>query len=264
MDQNGLWRCEDAAVVSQQKSGPDWYRLTLRAPAIAPLVQAGQFVQVRVHPDGWIGSDPLLRRPLSVCTVHQDELTLIYRVVGRGSFILSQRQAGEGINLLGPLGRPFPLTAAEQCPLFLVGGGLGIPPLALAAKQTPGRRRTAILGARSKSYLAGAEEVAATGIPVLVITEDGSSGSTGRVTDLLAKHLGPGDQVWACGPDAMLMAVSALCDRTQASCWLSIERPMACGFGVCIGCTVARQRGGFAKTCVDGPVFRSTEVNLLG
>lgn len=264
MAQVGLWRCEDAAIVAHQKSGPDWYRLTLQAPTIAPLVEAGQFVQVRVHPRGWVGSDPLLRRPLSVCTVDRDELTLIYRVVGRGSLLLSQRRVGEEISLLGPLGRPFPRATGERGPLFLVGGGLGIPPLALAAAQTSGRPRTAILGAKSISYLAGAEEVSAAGIPVLVATEDGSSGTKGRVTDLLVKHLSPGDEVWACGPDAMLVAVSALCAYTEARCWLSIERPMACGFGVCIGCTVPRSQGGFAKTCVDGPVFSSTEVNLLG
>ncbi len=263
---------ECCPVLVHERPGPDWFRLTLRAPTIARRVQAGQFVGVALHdPDL---ADPLLRRPLSVCTADRAEgtISLIYRSVGRGTAILARFRPGEVLRLLGPLGQPFPVPASSRASalqagghLFLVGGGLGIPPLALAAASVAGMPAvTAILGARTASYLAGADEVASTGVRTVLITEDGSAGLAGIVTAPLGSLLEAGDEVWACGPDAMLAAVRECATQAGAACWLSVERPMACGFGVCIGCTIPRSGGGFAKACVDGPVFAGAEVILGG
>ena len=266
----GEWLEERAEVLDQRRPGPDWLTLTLRAPAIASRAEPGQFVQVRVSTaEGWV-NDPLLRRPLSFATLDtgRGTLSLIYRVVGRGTALLAQVRPGEHLSLLGPLGTSFPDPARDHCrPLVLVGGGLGIPPMACAAAwaTAAGRRPTAILGARNAAYLAGATEVAATGIPVHPVTEDGSAGRRGLVTDLLAEMLTPDTDVWACGPNPMLAAVKDLCAARGARAWLCVERPMACGFGVCIGCVIPRaDGGGYLKACVDGPVFPAPEVNVLG
>jgi len=259
-------------VLAHEQSGPDWYTLHLGSPAIAAVALPGQFAQVAVREaDGTLTvvADPLLRRPLSFCTLEPERgrLSLIYRVVGRGTALLATARPGSRLSLLGPLGQSFPDPArTPQRPLLLVGGGLGIPPLAAAAAwaRAAGRQVTALLGARTKDYLAGAIEVAATGAEVLAVTEDGSAGRSGLVTTALAERLTPDAEVWACGPNPMLDAVGRLCLGAGAACWVCVERPMACGFGVCIGCVIAAaDGGGYLKACVDGPVFDAARVEVL-
>ncbi len=256
------WGEETASILEHARVGPDWYTLAVHAPRLAAAARPGQFAQVCVHdPDLPITTVPLLRRPLSFCTVAEADgrVSFTYRVVGLGTTLLASRRVGDRLRLLGPLGRSFPDPARHPGrPLLLLGGGLGIPPLAFAASwaRAAGRPVEAVLGARSAAYLAGAAEVAATGVPVLPVTEDGSAGHTGRITAVLGERLAPGVEVWACGPGPMLTAIRDLCAAAGADCWLCLERPMACGFGVCIGCAVARSDGqGYLKACVDGPVF---------
>ncbi len=273
------WVREEALVLAQDQGGPDWFRLLLRAPRIAPLAWPGQFLQVAVRPvatglpgpagaPDLAGSDPLLPRPLSICTLDPEggSLSVVYRVAGRGTALLASARPGERLALLGPLGLSFPDPGgAASRPLHLVGGGLGIPPLACAAAwaRAGGRRPQALLGARGAAGLAGAAEVAACGAPVQAVTEDGSAGVRGLVTDVLRERLAPGDEVWSCGPPAMLAAVQRLCAAQGAEAWLCVERAMACGFGVCLGCAVARSDGGgFLRACVDGPVFRAGDVDV--
>lgn len=263
------WDAETGLVLSHDPTGPDWRTLVLQAPRIAASALPGQFVQVDVRGEaGFASVDPLLRRPLSLCTIAAAEarVSLIYRVVGRGTALLAEARVGSRLSLLGPLGNPFPAAARHPGrPLVLVGGGLGIPPLAAAAAWAvrAGRPVSALLGARRAADLAGLAEVEASGATLAVATEDGSLGRSGLVTSLLAAQLHPADEVWACGPAAMLEAVRRVCAEAGAECWLSIERPMACGFGVCIGCTVPRAGGGYFKTCVDGPVFAAEELGGL-
>ncbi len=261
---------EQAEVLAHQRPGPDWHTLSLHAPAIAAQAKPGQFVQVRVTGSEASISDPLLRRPFSFCTLDAagGTLSLIYRVVGRGTALLAEVRPGQRLRLLGPLGTSFPDPAQQPTrPLVLVGGGLGIPPMACAATWAlaAGRATTAVLGARHRDYLAGAAEVAATGATVVTVTEDGSAGRRGLVTDVLAKALTPDTDVWACGPNPMLAAVKDLCAARGARAWICVERPMACGFGVCIGCVIPKADGtGYLKACLDGPVFPAQEVDVLG
>jgi len=266
----GPWGEESAVVLEHTRTGPDWYTLLLAAPGIAAAALPGQFVQVEVRGEAAaLSADPLLRRPLSFCTIDgaRGRISLIYRVVGRGTALLSGARPGARIGLLGPLGRSFPDPSRHpDRPLLLVGGGLGIPPMAAAAAwaRQAGRGAAALLGARHASDLAGAAEVEAAGAAVITATEDGSAGRHGLVTAVLAERLSAEAEVWACGPNPMLAAVADLCLRVGAECWLCVERPMACGFGVCIGCVIARaDGGGYMKACVDGPVFSAAEVDAL-
>lgn len=324
------WVMEQARVLAHEGDG-EVNKLTLAAPEIARRATPGQFVQIHPAPvvrpvtpgaaqPGFVSPsagapsavssspvspspgphgapaiDPLLGRPLSLCEIRpqEGEISLIYRVVGRGTRALAALQPGAVVDLLGPLGHSFPDPAAGRGRLLLIGGGLGIPPMAAAARWAvqSGRPTLAILGARSARYLAGAREVAASGVEVITVTDDGSAGERGLVTDVLDRLLsatGNADgggrgatvdlsggtgaatgeasigQVWACGPEPMLVAVKERCAAAGVPCFVSVERFMACGFGACLGCTVPRAGGGYLKTCQDGPVFPAEEVVLGG
>jgi len=264
------WVREWAAVVEHAGDG-EIYKLTLKAPEIARRAVAGQFVEVRCAAGRSAAVDPLLRRPFSICEIRPQagEISLIYRVVGRGTRALSTVATGSELDVLGPLGHSFPDPAAGTGLLVLVGGGLGIPPMVAAADRAvrAGRPVAALLGARSARYLAGAAELAATGVAVTTMTDDGSAGSKGLVTLPLREliELGQAGEVWACGPEPMLSAVADLCRPAGVPCFVSVERFMACGFGACIGCTVPKAGGpGFYKACQDGPVFPAEEVVLGG
>lgn len=243
----------------------DIYKLTLRAPEIARRAVAGQFVEVRCAPGRAAAVDPLLRRPFSICEILPDGVSIIYRVVGRGTRALSELPAGAELDLMGPLGHSFPDPAAGQGRLVLVGGGLGIPPMVAAAVRAvaAGRDVVAVVGARTEAFLAGLTELSATGVPVTVMTDDGSVGQKGLVTQAAA--LAEAAEVWACGPEGMLQAVKQACLTRGIPCFVSVERHMACGFGLCIGCTVPKAGGGgYLKACQDGPVFAAEEVELGG
>lgn len=272
------WVMEEGRVLAHEGDG-EIRKLTIAAPAIARRATPGQFVEIRPQPPGSGAVDPLLRRPLSLCEIRPEagEISLIYRVVGRGTRALAALQPADAVDLLGPLGHSFPQPKAGRGRLLLIGGGLGIPPMAAAARwaRQEGRDALAVLGARSARYLAGAREVAATGVEVIMVTDDGSAGEQGVVTGPLERLLGHGTvhagvpdagigEVWACGPEPMLVAVKERCASAGVPCFVSVERFMACGFGACIGCTVPKAGGGYLKTCQDGPVFPAEEVLLGG
>ncbi|HEY3368652.1 MAG TPA: dihydroorotate dehydrogenase electron transfer subunit [Symbiobacteriaceae bacterium] len=266
----GNWVQEAATVIAHEAQG-DVFKLVLAAPEIALRATPGQFVEVRVVPVGSSSVDPLLRRPISICETRMAEgsISLIYRVVGRGTRALATAIPGTKLDLLGPLGHSFPNPAAGTGTLVLIGGGLGIPPMVGAAEWAvaAGRECVAIIGARSREYLAGGAELESVGLPVTVMTEDGSLGGRGLVTQPLQALLAAGraGEVWACGPEGMLAAIKALTVPTGVPCFVSVERFMACGFGACIGCTVAKAgQSGYFKACQDGPVFPAEEVELGG
>jgi dihydroorotate dehydrogenase electron transfer subunit len=264
------WLQELCEVLAHERHPGEIYKLVLRAPAIAARTLPGHFVEVKCLPgDAPAGFDPLLRRPFSACEImpEQGVISLIYRVVGRGTRVLSAAAPGQRLDLLGPLGKSFPDPQAGSGRLVLVGGGLGIPPMAAAARwaAAAGREAAVILGARTAHFLAGAAEVAASGLPVTVVTDDGTAGRKALVTEPLQEMAAAGQagEVWACGPEGMLVAVKAACEQAGVPCYVSVERFMACGFGACIGCTIPRADGpGFYKTCQEGPVFPAAEVIL--
>jgi dihydroorotate dehydrogenase electron transfer subunit len=246
----------------------------LKAPDIARAVQPGQFLNVRVSS----GVDPLLRRPISVCDVRPTDVRLVFKVVGRGTGLLSRVRIGDTLDVLGPLGKPAPAVCKQD--VLLCGGGIGAAPLLhLARRLRPENRVRVILGARDKSQLILPGEFRSLRVPVSVATDNGSAGFHGTVAALAeseVKGQGPkvkrqatgrrsaaGGQpsaVFACGPAAMLAALARRLDPIPV--WGFIEDRMGCGTGVCYCCALLKRGGGHVRFCEEGPVVLLNEVVL--
>jgi dihydroorotate dehydrogenase electron transfer subunit len=253
--------------MSNRPVAPGFYEMAVLAPKIAAGFLPGQFVMVRVD----AGLEPLLRRPLGIAAAVEKGkgIMLIYRVVGEGTQILSERAAGEKINVCGPLGRPFTIGSGAEKHV-LVAGGCGVPPLIalLGALKNKRKSKTVFLyGAKTKDMLAGMEHLNGANVKFIFATEDGSFGKKGLVTGLLEKELTRRCRVHACGPAPMLRAVAEMCKKKRVPCELSLEARMACGIGACQGCVVrVRTSGGaeeYRRVCKEGPVFRSEECEIV-
>jgi len=264
-----------APVVDQREVAPAHYRLQLHAPSVARDCRPGQFVHLL--PRASSTSDPLLRRAFSVAAVWQDDIDIVYRVEGVGTRLMSRLRTGDEVDILGPLGIPFP-SLAPHC--LLVGGGVGVPALTLlATTATPvepeSRRQTAktvraLIGARTASDVICVDDFEGCGVPVETATDDGSAGHHGFVTELLRRyleqHTAAPPAIFSCGPWPMLRAVAALAAEFQALCYVSLEESMPCGIGVCNGCVVPATSSGddygkYRRVCIEGPVFDSREVD---
>ena len=233
-------------ILENKKIAADIFKMTLRGD-ISDITAPGQFVNIRL--DGFY-----LRRPISVCDIENDTLTLIYKVVGGGTEKMSALGAGTELDILTGLGNGFDTGISGQNPL-LIGGGVGAPPMYLLCKQLirQGKSVTAVLGFNSKRDVFLVSELEALGARVLVATADGSAGARGFVTDILPENY---SFFYACGPEPMLKAVY---DKTVTEGELSFEERMGCGFGACMGCT-CRTRYGNKRICRDGPVLKKSEV----
>ncbi|MCL5256639.1 MAG: dihydroorotate dehydrogenase electron transfer subunit [Chloroflexi bacterium] len=250
-------------VVENMEVMPSVFRLQLEVPkGIVTGASPGQFVHLLCSET----YDPLLRRPFSFHRVNMGNRTvsLLYQVVGRGTDWLSHRTAGQALDALGPLGNGFRLQHSTKR-LLLLGGGIGQAPLLAAAEEAVGRGVEVVYaaGARSVKWLLPVgflpDEV-----EYRVVTDDGSSGAKGIVTDLLTELLGWPDQVFACGPEPMYQAMASIARTTglrRGVVQISLEQRMACGVGACYSC-VAETRRGLKKVCKDGPVFDLSEVIL--
>jgi NAD(P)H-flavin reductase len=262
----GRRRCE---VVGNDATGG--YRLITALDPDGPRPLAGQFYMLAT--DRWGGSDgrPYLPRAFSVAVAEPAgdgvRLGFLLEAVGPGTERLAGLSAGEALHLTGPLGRPFS-APAELAPdaagAILVGGGIGIAPLAILRRALADRGvpQRVLLGWRDRKHAGGLELFDCS--EVRTASEDGHTGHQGYVTDLLAVMLegddAAGSAVYACGPPAMLEAVRALCAERDVPAELAMETPMACGFGSCFGCAVPVAGGGYIRLCVDGPVVRAAEL----
>ena len=210
-------------------------------------IKAGQFVNILI--DGLF-----LRRPISVCDLDKDTLTIIYKVVGEGTERLSKMQSGE-LDVLTGLGNGYDLSLAGDYPL-LVGGGVGVPPMYLLAKELIklGKKVSVILGFNTKDEIFYEKEFEKLGASVKVTTVDGSYGVKGFVTDAIEK--GKNGYFYACGPEPML---KALCMATEIPGELSFEERMGCGFGACMGCSCKTLTGN-KRICKEGPVMKKEEI----
>jgi dihydroorotate dehydrogenase electron transfer subunit len=261
----------NATVVKHEETQPRHFRMRVLAGEVARTAQAGQFVHVLPR-QATYSFDPLLRRAFSIAAIEDDIFDIIYRVEGRGTALLSRVGIGDSVDMLGPLGVPF---ASPPSSSILVGGGVGVPPMAMLAaqyKDDSTRNMTAVVGARSQAELICLQDFERAGVPVHIATDDGSAGAHGRVTDLLeplltSRALGTERSlVYACGPLPMLRAVAKLCAAHDLPCQVSLEECMPCGVGVCNGCVVPVREasddyGLYRRVCVDGPVMWAHEVN---
>jgi dihydroorotate dehydrogenase electron transfer subunit len=256
-------------------------RLVLKGP-IAKTAKAGQFVAVQVQDSSIASFDPLLRRPISLAEISpdQDEITLLYRVQGRGTKILARARCGERLSVMGPLGKGFSLPEVGE--LWLVAGGIGIFPLYALAQSALAQGLIVRLfwGGENESFLksAGLRTWQALGISIYPSTLDGTLGDKGLVTEQVqgrlsqlfgqtkqANHSSTGQiSVATCGPKKMMQAVTELCMNFAVPVQVSLEERMGCAVGACLGCvcTLIDEAGTLShrKVCQDGPVFRGEEV----
>lgn len=260
-----------AEVVALRDEGGANRRLTLRVEGW-PGFDPGQFVMLSPGPrTSARRSDPLLPRPMAVYRERREsaetQLEILFKRHGRGTALLAESLPGQRIELVGPLGRAFRAPAQGERPL-LVAGGTGIASVyefsaRLAAR---GASPQVLLGARSAADLMGEADFEALGIELRLATEDGSRGTRGLVTELLESSLAAdaAARVYACGPTAMMRRAAEIAAGQRCPCIVSLENPMACGFGVCLGCAAPLRAGGFALVCRDGPVFDAEAIDWEG
>lgn len=239
----------NAVIRSNDLIAKNTWKMTLTGDW-SDIVRPGQFVNVKLP-------ERYLRRPISVCAVHGDVLTLVYKVVGEGTRQMTEMPAGTGLELLSGLGNGFDLTAGAKAPL-LVGGGAGVAPMfALAeAFAAQGVKTKVVLGFNTQDEIFLVNELRDLGVEVYISTADGSVGVKGFVTNAMEEFQGQYDYIYACGPEPMLKAVYHAGD---VSGQYSFEARMACGFGACMGCSCETKYGA-KRICKDGPVLLKEEI----
>jgi dihydroorotate dehydrogenase electron transfer subunit len=262
-------------IISNAEVSPGYWRMRLTAPHEFSVAVPGQFVMVRVA--GAI--DPLLRRPFGIFdvgiytpsqsgAVSQPYFEMLYRVVGKGTAMLSDLHETDLLDILGPLGSGFDLGSPDEEKL-IVGGGVGLAPLYLLARELVKTSQVRLFaGGRTRDDILCITEFERLGVECYTATEDGSLGEQGLVTEALVRRLdvlkGKGS-IYACGPHGMLNAVANIAAERHIACQVSLEGYMACGVGACLGC-VAPGSGHTADTpdfrcvCTEGPVFESGEL----
>jgi dihydroorotate dehydrogenase electron transfer subunit len=251
-------------IVSNERDTDAYFRLVLRAPRIAPLIQPGQFAHVRVLPL----KDALLRRPFSIFQVSGDTFSILYKTVGKGTEVLARMQAGEELSVIAPLGHGFTVPKrGGEIPL-LVAGGYGMAAMYLLAQRSP-QKGMVFVGGRRRADILCEKEFQALGWNVRVTTEDGSHGKKGLVTQLLlaviknSKLKTQNFKIYACGPTGMLKAVGKIAEEFKVPTELSMDEHMCCGVGVCLTCVIPVKAGDgweYQRTCTEGPVFDSRQV----
>lgn len=252
---------EQVTVVSQVEISDSIFSLWIQTDKIAKDARPGQFVSLYTN-DG----SKLLPRPISICEIdyEKDQLRLVYRVTGEntGTEQFSKLTEGDTIEVMGPLGNGFPLDSDKKA--FLIGGGIGVPPMLELAKQLNCEKQI-IAGYRNETFLT--EEFEQNGT-LYVATEDGSRGTKGTVIDAIKENGLDAEIIYACGPTPMLRAIKAYALEHDMICYVSMEEKMACGIGACLACVCqSKEVDGHShvhnkRICKDGPVFLATEVEL--
>lgn len=264
-------------IIANNCVAKDTWIMRLACPELAEQITPGQFFMVR---DPRV-TDPMLGRPFALLDVWKDDngevagVDFGYVVVGKMTKLMTTWRAGDPCVLWGPLGNGFPVPNVDR--LCLVGGGIGVTPFLAVTKEALGLQTygksdrksesksksvSLCYGVRSKEYLACVDLFQDAGAELLISTNDGSYGRQGFVTDSLKELIAsdaPPQAIYCCGPEPMMQAVGEIAAQSKIPCWLSLETPMACGFGICFSCvTRVRMDDGttdYRRTCVEGPVF---------
>ncbi len=250
-------------ILKNQPLDKDLYEMEFLAPNLVPTCEPGQFIHLL--PSSTL--DPLLRRPISLYDVDRkkETITLLYKVVGKGTMLMTNVESNDYVDIMGPLGNNFTLKADQN--VVLVGGGVGVAPLVYLARRLKeiDCKVTLLHGAENQNQLikARVEQIGASYKPA---TMDGSYGYEGFITDLLLEEIDPRDIdfIYTCGPELMMSEVVSFANRNNISGQLSLEEHMACGIGACLGC-VRRLRSSdtnYVKVCKDGPVFNFNDIDI--
>jgi dihydroorotate dehydrogenase electron transfer subunit len=248
-------------IVSNERDTDSYFRLVLRAPQIAPLIQPGQFAHVRVL----TLKDALLRRPFSIFQVSGDTFSILYKTVGKGTDALARMGHGGELSVIAPLGHGFTVPKRGGETPLLVAGGYGMAAMYLLAQRSP-QKGIVFVGGRKRIDILCEKEFQALGWDVRATTEDGSHGETGLVTEPLLKELKrkvPHRKLFACGPTGLLKAVGKIADDCNVPAELSMDEHMCCGVGVCLTCVIPVKTSDgweYQRTCTEGPVFDSRQV----
>ena len=248
-----------ATIESQTQIGPDAYSMLLKAPQIAKHAAPGQFAMIYLNK-----GELLLPRPISLCDVDKlnGTITLVYVAIGAGTKIMRNWQAGQTINIMGPIGNGFAknLSAKPQESVAIVAGGMGVPPMLFLLKQLTqkGINVDVFLGFKQKYDLPNLFKPYAANLHVA--TDDGSMGQKVTVLDLLENNNNTYKYIFSCGPIPMLRALASYAKSRNIPCEVALEERMACGIGACKGCVV-KTMVGYMLCCTYGPVFDSQEVN---
>ena len=257
----------NAIIIENSRIAKDVFEMKLQVPqdglqaskAAEEIIKPGQFINIRL--DG-----KFLRRPISICDWSENEITIIYKVVGSGTEQMSRMKAGGELDILWPLGNGFCIIPDKKP--ILLGGGAGVPPMYGLCKRllAEGQKPAVIMGFRSAEDVFYQERFEALGVQTVVATEDGSAGMQGFVTDALAQLTGQqgaseesrSETIYACGPEAMLRAIDKTAPQ-EIPGQFSFEERMGCGFGACMGCS-CKTKYGNKRICKDGPVLERSEI----
>lgn len=252
---------EKTVIIENVDIGNGYHLMVLDAPKIVSEVEPGQFVHVKVP-----SLEPsALRRPFSVLDAEDGKLSVLYKSVGRGSSALADAKAGEPVMVEGPLGHGFPV--GSKAAALLVGGGFGVAPLYFLAKRRAALGLESILfvGGRTKDDLLELERFEKLGVKVFAATNDGSAGVKGFVVApldgevLKLRQEGKAFELFTCGPDGLLKAVTERALSLGVPGWISVDRHMICGVGACFACIQKTVRGN-SRCCIEGPVFRAEDL----
>ncbi len=251
---------EAVEVISQEEIGKQIFSMWIASERMADAAKPGQFISVYTKDTG-----KLLPRPISICEINKQTgmLRIVYRVTGTntGTEEFSKLVAGDKVEVMGPLGNGFPLIEKKA---FLIGGGIGIPPMLELAKNLDCEKQI-VVGYRDELFLI--DDLKTKG-SVYIATEDGSAGTKGNVIDAIKRNALEADIIYACGPTPMLRAIKEYALENNIECYISMEEKMACGIGACLACVCKTKEVDEhsnvhnKRICKDGPVFLATEVEL--
>ena len=251
---------EKAKLINKVQIKEDLFKYILQAENIAKNAKPGNFIEIKVADTSTV----FLRRPISIFNIDGNNIEVIFQVKGKGTKCLSEKQVGDEIDILGPLGLgTFEVDNFDK--VAIIGGGIGVFPLYELAKQLKGKTKiNTYLGFRSKDFVVVEDEFKAVSDKLIITTDDGSYGEKGFAIDFLKRDEKP-DMIYACGPLPMLKAVKTYADENDIKCQISLEERMGCGIGACLGCAVKVIKNGeerYGHVCKDGPVFYSRDVEI--